>query len=302
MGSILVTGASGQLGQCLAEKSISSDLSLKFHDRMALDLSDIRSIRQAFANDEYDGVINAGAYTAVDRAELEPEKAWAVNAIAPALLAAECKDRSIPLIHVSTDYVYSGTKDGVYQETDPIGPVSTYGASKAAGELAVMASGARAVITRTSWVVSPFGSNFVKTMLKLGKERDELRVVADQKGAPTSALDLATALLSVMDRLIADPSAPAGAYHVTNSGETTWYGVAETIFEIASLMGQKTPCLVPITTADYPTPARRPANSRLSGESLLADYGLQLPHWKASLESVVRRLIEAQTGRERIEQ
>ncbi|HEY9759972.1 MAG TPA: dTDP-4-dehydrorhamnose reductase [Oculatellaceae cyanobacterium] len=299
MGYVLITGASGQLGQSLSANANSSAHSLKLLDRSELDLSDPSSIRNAFHAREYVGVINTGAYTAVDRAELEPEKTWAVNAAGPALLAAGCEQRSIPLIQISTDYVYSGTKDEPYREGDPIGPLSVYGASKAAGEMAVMASRARAVIARTSWIVSPFGSNFVKTMLKLGKERDELRVVSDQFGAPTSADDLAIALLRIMDRLITDPSAPTGTYHVTNSGETTWYGVAQEIFETAILMGQRTPRLVPITTEEYPMPARRPSNSRLSGERLKADFGIQLAHWKTSLGPVVRRSIELEASKKR---
>ena len=170
--------------------------------------------------------------------------------------------------------------------------MSVYGASKAAGELAVIASGARHFIARTSWVISPYGANFVKTMLRLGAERDVLSIVADQHGAPTSAEDLAGALLAVMARMAADPQSSSGVYHVTNGGETTWFGVAQAVFETAAAKGLKVPSrLIPITTADYPTPARRPPNSRLSPVKLAKDYAISLPDWRASLEAVVTRLV-----------
>lgn len=299
MGRILVTGATGQLGRSLAAVSMRTTHTLNFLDKSALDLADANSICEAFKKSTYVGVINTGAYTAVDLAEREPERAWAVNAEAPFILARECKKRSIPLVHVSTDYVFSGTKSGVYLESDSIGPLSVYGASKAAGEIAVTASGARAVIARTSWVVSPFGSNFVKTMLRLGREGRELRVVADQTGAPTSAFDLAEAILTIMDQLISNVSAPTGVYHVTNAGETTWFRLAEAIFEIAALMGREAPGLVPISAAEYPTPARRPRNSRLSAAKLKNDFDLSLPEWQTSLVRVVRELIITEAAAER---
>ena len=289
---ILVTGASGQLGQSLLAAADRFGLVLQAPLRAELDLGDAASIRAALNARPYAGIINGGAYTAVDKAESEPAAAWAVNAVAPAILAAHAKAKNIPLIQVSTDYVYPGNKDGAYVESDAIGPLSVYGASKAAGELAVIASGARHFIARTSWVISPYGANFVKTMLRLGAERDELSIVADQHGAPTSAEDLAGALLAVMARMAADPQSPSGVYHVTNGGETTWFGVAQAVFETASAKGLKVPSrLIPITTADYPTPARRPPNSRLSPVKLAKDYAISLPDWRASLEAVVTRLV-----------
>jgi dTDP-4-dehydrorhamnose reductase len=287
---ILVTGGSGQLGAALCGHAGDHGLVLHAPPRSELDLADAASIQKVLESRSWAGVINGGAYTAVDRAESEPASAWAVNAVAPGLIARWAAERRVPLIQVSTDYVYPGTGEAAHVETDPIGPLSVYGASKAAGELAVAASGARAVIARTSWVVSPWGANFVKTMLRLGAERETLSVVADQHGAPTSAEDMAETLLAVMARLIRDPDAPTGVYHVANSGETTWFGVAEAVFEAAAARGRKTPRLVPITTADYPTPARRPPNSRLSGDKLAADYGLRLPDWRTSLTRIVERL------------
>jgi dTDP-4-dehydrorhamnose reductase len=287
---ILVTGGSGQLGAALCGHAGDHGLVLHAPPRSELDLADPASILRVLESRAFAGVINGGAYTAVDRAESEPANAWAVNAVAPGVIARWAAARKVPLIQVSTDYVYPGTGEAAHVETDAIGPLSVYGASKAAGELAVLASGARAVIARTSWVVSPWGANFVKTMLRLGAERETLSVVADQHGAPTSAEDMAEALLAIMARLIRDPDAPTGVYHVANSGETTWFGVAEAVFEAAAARGRKTPGLVPITTADYPTPARRPPNSRLSGDKLAADYGLRLPDWRASLTRIVERL------------
>ena len=290
--SILITGGDGQLGTSLMRLATVDGYDLVAPGLDVLDFTRPETIDAVLASRPWTAVINGAAHTAVDRAESEPALAWTINAAAPARIARHCARAGIPMVQVSTDYVYPGDKDGIYLETDATGPLSVYGASKAAGELAVAAAVQRHVIARTSWVVSPYGANFVKTMLRLGAERDVLSIVADQHGAPTSAEDLAGALLAVMARMAADPQSPGGVYHVTNGGETTWFGVAQAVFETASAKGLKVPSrLIPITTADYPTPARRPPNSRLSPVKLAKDYGISLPDWRPSLEAVVTRLV-----------
>jgi dTDP-4-dehydrorhamnose reductase len=233
-------------------------------------------------------IVNAAAYTAVDKAEAEPESAWRANRDGPAQLAAWCAETGVPLIHVSTDYVFDGRKGAPYVETDPTSPTGVYGASKLAGEQAVAASGARAVVLRTSWVYAATGRNFVLTMLNAARKTGNLRVVADQRGCPTAADDLAAAILAVADRLAAGwDDAFGGIFHAAGSGETTWHGLAEAVFARAERHGLARPAVAAITTAEYPTPARRPPDSRLDCGKLQGVFGLRLPAWHDSVDRTV---------------
>jgi dTDP-4-dehydrorhamnose reductase len=224
-------------------------------------------------------VINAAAYTAVDRAESEQDLAFAINRDGARILAEACATIGLPFIHVSTDYVFDGTKRSPYVETDPVAPVSVYGQSKEAGERAVFEFCPHAMVFRTSWVFGIEGANFVKTMLRLGRERPLLRVVNDQFGCPTFADDLAHALISAAARY--EP----GLYHLAGTGHTTWYGFAREIFA-----GHTTPDVEPITTADYPTPAKRPANSVLDCTKARTVLGVELPHWTDGLKRMMKEM------------
>ena len=297
MRDILVTGGDGQLGTSFLELTLPEGYALHAPGLDRLDFTRPETIDAVMCERPWAAIINGAAHTAVDRAESEPALAWTINAVAPMHLARHAARLNIPMLQVSTDYVYPGDKDDIYVETDAIGPLGVYGASKAAGELAVMSAVPRNVIARTSWVVSPFGANFVKTMLRLGADRDELRVVDDQRGAPTSAQDLAAALLAITLRLIEDQDAPTGVVHVVNRGETSWRGVAEAVFARAATHGYKAPKVTPITTADYPTPARRPLNSRLSTDRLFHAYGIEMPAWDASINTIVDQLMLLETKR-----
>ena len=291
---ILVTGGDGQLGTSLCGLPVPDGCELVAPGLDALDFTRPETIDAVMASRPWAAVINCAAHTAVDRAESEPALAWTINAAAPAQIARLCAAAGIPMVQVSTDYVYPGDKDGIYSEGDAVGPLGVYGASKAAGEWAVRAAVPRHVIARTSWVVSPFGANFIKTMLRLGAERPELRVVDDQWGAPTSAQDLAAALLQITQRLIEMPDAPIGVFHVVNRGETTWRRVAEAVFERAAGQARKVPSVIPIATSEYPTPARRPLNSRLSTERLEREYGIVLPDWRDGVDRIVDQLLQAE--------
>jgi dTDP-4-dehydrorhamnose reductase len=235
-------------------------------------------------------VVNAAAYTAVDKAETDSAAAYRANRDGPEALARLCAANGIPLIHVSTDYVYDGVKSSPYVETDAIGPRNVYGASKLAGEMAVMATGARAIILRTAWVYAATGSNFVRTMLRLAETEDKLKVVADQRGCPTAATDLASAILAIAGRIEADgwDDARSGVFHAAGSGETTWHGFAVALFDEASRHKTKTPSSVAaITTDEFPRPARRPANSRLDCTRLANLFDIRLPDWRDSLKRTV---------------
>jgi dTDP-4-dehydrorhamnose reductase len=238
-------------------------------------------------------VVSAAAYTAVDRAEDEPDLAHAINAAGAGSVAAAAAEVGAPVIHLSTDYVFSGTADGAYRESDETGPRSVYGRTKLAGEVAVATANPRHVILRTAWVYSPFGKNFVKTMLALARDRDEIRVVADQWGNPTSALDIADGVLHIARRLRDDGAARTGIYHLAGTGETNWSGVAEQTFAISRALGGPSARVVAIRTEDYPTKAARPANSRLNTDKLAGDYGWRSPAWEQSCRTVVERLLES---------
>jgi len=253
-----------------------------------------RTVEQASG---IDLVINAAAFTAVDKAETEEPLATTINADTVGVLARACAARDLPLIHVSTDYVFDGEKPESYVETDMPNPLGVYGRSKLAGENAIRTSGTRYVIVRTSWVYSAFGANFVKTMLRLGAERDELRVVDDQYGSPTAAGDLAAAILTIAKRLTtASAKEHFGTFHYTGAGVTTWRGFAEAIFAQAGNWAGTRAHVVPISTAQYPTPARRPRNSRLDCSKIEQVYGIHTVPWTEALGSVLSELKSARKG------
>ncbi|MFA1677153.1 dTDP-4-dehydrorhamnose reductase [Rhizobium mongolense] len=286
---IAVTGKQGQAVQSLMRRGAEKGVEIIAVGRPEMDLADPASVAAAFSLVHPDVIVSAAAYTAVDRAESEPDLAFAVNAAGAAAVAEAAARIGVPVIHISTDYVFSGDKPSAYTEEDMTGPISVYGQSKLAGEWAVAAANPNHVILRTAWVYSPFGANFLKTMLRLSETRDHLSVVADQTGCPTSALDIAEAILAIASRLVTDP-APSlrGTFHLTGSGEASWADFAEEIFAELHKSGGKSIRVERITTADYPTPAKRPANSRLSGDKLASIYGIRLPDWKQSMRIVMQ--------------
>jgi dTDP-4-dehydrorhamnose reductase len=293
---VLLAGGAGQVGTELRARAPG-------HWRIAapasreLDIARADQVAAALAARPWSLIVNAAAYTQVDRAEDEVEAAWRANALGPAILAGGAARAGVPLIHLSTDYVFDGKKPAPYVEDDPVAPLGVYGASKEGGEQAVRTAHPRHVILRTAWVVSPHGANFIKTMFRLAAERPALRVVDDQHGSPTSAGDLAEALVAVGERLIADPAAPAGTYHFANAGEATWRELAQAAFEVRAAHGLPAPAIEPIATADYPTRARRPANSRLSTAMLQRDYGITPRPWREAVRDVVEALVAHDTPR-----
>jgi dTDP-4-dehydrorhamnose reductase len=287
---ILVTGGSGQVGTELGRLALPG-LRFVAPPRAELDLTKPASLAAAVADRPWAAIINAAAYTAVDAAESDPLTAWTVNALAPAALAEAADRTGIPLIHVSTDYVFDGRKVGAYVEDDPIGPLGVYGASKLGGELAVRTSAKRHIILRTAWVVSAHGKNFLKTMLRLAETRPELGVVDDQHGCPTAAADIARTLGIIAGRLIADQASPSGTYHFVNSGEASWCDLALEIFVISRAAGGPSAAVRPINTADYPTPARRPANSRLDTNKLSTDFGITPRSWQEPVSEIIAELL-----------
>jgi dTDP-4-dehydrorhamnose reductase len=286
---VLVTGGSGQVGQSLARLA-PEGVELVMPKRDELDLSDPESCADMVASREWSAVISSGAYTAVDKAEADVSAAWAANAIGPAALAAASAKAGIPILHLSTDYVFDGSQPGFYTEDAPVAPIGVYGASKEGGEQAVRTANPKHVILRTAWVVSPFGNNFVKTMLRLGADRPELRVVGDQYGCPTSALDIAATLLTLLEK-IRSGDAAWGTYHFVNAGDTSWHGLASALIDRAATHGRPHPTVTAITTADYPTPAKRPANSRLSTARLTEAFGIQPRPWREAIDEIVDELI-----------
>jgi dTDP-4-dehydrorhamnose reductase len=279
--SILVFGTTGQVAQAL--RKLSPDA--RFLSRAEADLSDAAACAKMITEIRPRVVLNAAAYTAVDRAESEQELAFAINAAAPAAMANACAQAGAALLHISTDYVFDGSGTAPWTPNDGTGPLNAYGESKLAGEEAIRASGAEHVILRTSWVFSATGSNFLRTMLRLGAERPELRVVADQKGGPTPAPAIAGAMLSIAARFVAGTGV-TGTYHFSGAPDTDWADFARAIFAAAGLQVK----VHDIATQDYPTPARRPHNSRLDCSSLMRDYGISRPDWREAVREMVREL------------
>ena len=283
---LLVFGKTGQVATELARLA-GPDLMVTCIAREIVDLADPGRAADAIAWADADAVINAAAYTAVDRAEEEEPLARAINAEAPGAMAQAAAARGLPFLHISTDYVFDGAKDGAWVETDPVAPLGAYGRTKLAGEEAVAAAGGPHAILRTAWVFSATGSNFVKTMLRVGRDRDRLTVVADQHGGPTAAADIAAALVAMARALVAGQGA-SGIFHFCGAPATTWHGFASAIF--ARTGWQSTPEIAPITTADWPTPATRPANSMLDCTRIAEIFGIDQPDWRTSLDSVLKEL------------
>ncbi|MBY6242755.1 dTDP-4-dehydrorhamnose reductase [Methylosinus sp. Sm6] len=288
---IAVTGLEGQVATALRERAGATEIVALGRPR--LDLSDRESVRAALREARCDAIVNAAAYTAVDRAEQEEELARRVNGAGAGFVAEAASELGAPLLHLSTDYVFDGALDRPYHEEDAVGPTGAYGRSKLDGERRVAAACANAAIMRTAWVYSPFGANFVRTMLRLGETRDEVGVVDDQLGNPTSALDIADALLAIAARLAQDPAPELrGTFHMTGAGEASWADMAEAVFARAERHGRKPVRVRRIETADYPTPAKRPANSRLDNAKLARVHGVALPSWRESLAACVDRLLD----------
>jgi len=281
---ILLTGRNGQVGHEL-ERALAPLGEVFSFDHKQLDLADPIAIVSRVREVKPDVIVNAAAYTAVDQAEQDVEQAMLVNAAGPGFLAAEAQAVGALLVHYSTDYVFDGTKTTPYTEDDPPNPLSVYGKSKLAGEKAIQAVGGRHLILRTSWVYGPRGKNFFLTMLRLAREREELRVVNDQRGAPTSSIAIADATAEILRRHGTDAN---GLFHVTAAGETTWFGFTEAIVGHACASLPRVPRLVPITTAEYPTPAKRPAYSVLDCSKVGRSLGVQIADWQAGLDDVRR--------------
>jgi dTDP-4-dehydrorhamnose reductase len=297
MKKALVTGGSGQVGAaiCLAAKRHGFVVTAPTRDQ--LDLTKVDEIVTAVDSGDWAVVINCAAYTAVDRAQSEPALANAINRVAPGIFASEAARRSIPIIHLSTDYVFDGSKSTPYVEDDIVYPLGVYGASKEAGEAAVRAYNPSHAIIRTAWVVSANGSNFINTMLRLATERDEIGVVNDQIGCPTSATDIADTVLTIAKQIVSKKLNGAGTWHFVNSGSATWYDLAAFVFAAAAEKGIKVPTLRAIATSQYPTPARRPANSQLDTSRLTRDFGIVPRAWQDAVSAILtERLTGADQG------
>jgi len=286
--SILITGAGGQVGHELAAMDRDVNARRIALSRHQLDITDRDQIAAAFAASSPAIVINAAAYTQVDRAEEEQALAYAINRDGVANLADACNSAGVPLLHISTDYVFDGSKQGAYLETDPIEPLGTYGESKAAGEAVLRATLERHIILRTSWVFSATSNNFVKTILRLGKERDELGIVNDQHGCPTSARSIAEVLLHIAERYLRDNKIEWGTYHYCNRPATTWFEFAEEIFRQSE--GYENLKLNAITSSEYPMPAARPENSVLDCTKLESNFGVMRVNWNDELKLVFDQL------------
>ena len=292
---ILLTGRNGQVGFEL-QRALAPLGDLIALDRTGCDLENEVSLREAIHRAAPDVIVNPAAYTAVDRAESEPERAFAINARAPGIIGEEAAQRGALVVHYSTDYVFDGTESGWYAEDAATAPQSIYGQSKLDGETALAQSGARHFIFRTSWVFGAHGANFAKTMLRLAAEREELKIVADQTGAPTAAALIADVTAHAIRQAIRDRhSAPDGIYHLAAGGETNWHAYACHVIEAARQAGKpvKATAIHPIATADYPTPARRPANSRLDTGKLRQTFGLTLPDWRQGLDHVLQQILRS---------
>ena len=288
---LLLLGGTGQVGREFGAH-LPTGIDCTAPSRAELDLTDADSITRIISAGSWSAVVNAAGYTDVDRAESEPTLAFAINTDAPSRLAAETGRRGIPLIHISTDYVFDGRKGASYVESDATGPLNAYGRSKLAGELGIRAATSRHVIIRTSWVYSPTGKNFVRTILRLAAERERLTIVADQRGCPTAARDIAKASLDVALRCAAEPDrAPYGLYHFAGAGEATWFEFACAIIEMADGWLPRQPQVVPIKTADYPTKALRPADTRLDCAAMARVFGITARPWREALTATLDCLL-----------
>lgn len=278
---ILLTGGTGQVGQAVLRHAAVTGWNIFAPDRSRLDLTNEKSIADVVASNRWSSVINCAAFTAVDRAETDVALADQVNAVAPAIFARETEKRGIPIIHVSTDYVFDGTKNAPYVEEDAVNPLGVYGRTKEKGESAVRALNPCHVIIRTAWVVSAGGANFVDTMIRLASERPQLNVVDDQIGCPSNATDIAQTLLAMVGQ------AQYGTWHFVNSGEASWFDLAARIFAEMKRRGLPIPVVNAIPTSQYPTPAKRPGNSRLSTTAIQRDFGIRPRHWHEAIESIL---------------
>lgn len=292
---VLVLGRNGQIGRALADLAWPDDITPLWAGREEADLTNRDDLAEFLTQSSADMIVNCAAYTKVDKAENDAESAFEVNASAPGQIAVFCRSAGIPLLHFSTDYVFDGTLSRPYREDDPVAPLGVYGASKAAGEEAVRSSGARCWIWRTAWVFGPHGTNFVRTMLSAAQKTDQLRVVNDQIGTPAPTDGLAAAVLSLIDRRRANAtSAPFGTYHIAGDEAVTWFGLAEAVFAAARTVAPDwpQPVLTPITTDQWPTPARRPANSCLDTTRAAAVLGIQPIAWRSALPDIVAAIVQ----------
>jgi dTDP-4-dehydrorhamnose reductase len=290
---IAITGRNGQVAQSLLERAAAAALDVATIARPDVDLTRPSEIETALVALAPQVVVSAAAYTAVDLAESEPDLAYAVNVEGVAAVARAASRLGIPIVHLSTDYVFDGTLNRPYCEDDATGPLGIYGQSKLDGERAIVLANDDHAILRTAWVYSPFGKNFARTMLSLAGKSDEIKVVSDQSGTPTNALDIADGIIAVARNLVRKPSAAElrGKFHMTGAGETTWAGFAEAVFEVSAAAGGPSARVKPIPTSAYPTPAKRPANSRLDNSKLFKVHGVRLPEWRQSLPYTVERLL-----------
>jgi dTDP-4-dehydrorhamnose reductase len=290
MSVILAFGAGGQLGRELTECAARRDMPIRMVGRAEADIADAGAIARAVAAASPSIVVNAAGYTNVDRAESEPTAAFRANALGPGVIASSCAAAGIPLLHISTDYVFDGTKPTAYVEDDSVAPLGVYGRSKAEGEAAVRRVLEHHVILRTSWVYGIYGANFLKTVLRLARERDELRIVSDQRGCPTGTVDIAEAILTIAPLLVRREPI-WGTYHFAGQGATTWHGFASEIVDAQAVIANRHPAVVPISTAEYPTAARRPVNSELDSSHFTSTFGIEAKDWRERTRQVTAALL-----------
>lgn len=289
MKKILITGAYGQVGHCLTQQAQTNGWAVLAIDRDKLDITDLQAVLALVNEYQPDVIINAAAHTAVDKAETEVDLSYAINRDGPKYLAEAAASVGAAILHISTDYVFAGDKEGIYAEADVVSPQGVYGASKLAGEVAVTVANSKHIILRTAWVFGEHGNNFVKTMLRLGSQRDQLGIVADQFGGPTYAGDIAAALLVIADKAVVAPETLTwGVYHFAGEPHVNWHQFSQAIFDkaVEAQLLAKAPQLNALTTADYPTPAKRPANSRLDCSKITHEFGIQPSNWLKALENI----------------
>ncbi len=291
MARLLVFGAEGQVGREILALAPLHGHQATGLSRSEVDIADEAAVASAIGRNAAEMIVNAAAYTAVDRAESEPDAAARANTEGPAVLAGMAARAGIPLFHISTDYVFDGSKAGAYHENDPIAPLGVYGRTKAEGEARVRAVTPQHIILRTAWVYGTYGNNFLKTMLRLARDRDSLRVVADQWGCPTATADIARAVFAVADQA---EDAAWGTYHFAGAGRTSWHGFADEIVAAQASMTGRRPPVIAIATADYPTPARRPANSELASDLFAARFGYRAAPWQTRAQETVATLLRAE--------